>query len=86
MITRFSILREKLFHFGPCPNCQIDRKSTNDDNDDSNDNYDSNDGNYHDNDDKNDQKTYKYYDFSAKMYQFKGLLLGKKKGQRFGHR
>ena len=24
------------------------------------------------------KKTYKYYDFSAKMYQFKGLLLGKK--------
>ena len=31
-----------------------------------NDNYN---GNFDDNDDKNDQKTYKYYDFSAKMYQ-----------------
>ena len=45
-------------------------KSTNDDNDNCHDNYDSNDGNFDDYDEKITKKTYKYYDFSAKMYQF----------------
>ena len=44
-------------------------KSTNDDNDNCNDNFDSNGGNFDDYDEKNDQKPYKYYDFSAKIYQ-----------------
>ena len=34
-----------------------------------NDNFDSKYGNFDDYDEKNDQKIFKYYDFSAKMYQ-----------------
>ena len=50
-------------------------KSTDDEKDDCN---DCNDGHFDNNDEKNDHKTYKYYDCSAKMYQFQGLFLVEK--------
>ena len=58
--------------------CDQDRKNTDDDNDGCNDNYD---GNFDDNDDKNYQKTYKYKEFWVKIYQFYGLLHGKKQAK-----
>ena len=60
-------------------------KRTDDDNDDCNDNYDSNDGNFDDSA-KKIPKTYKSFDFSAKMYQFQGVLLGEEGAKKLGHR
>ena len=63
---------------------RMTEKSTNDDNDNCHDNYDSYDGNFDNYDEKITKKIYKYYDFSAKLYLFKLLLLRKKKAKKFG--
>ena len=55
-------------------------------NDDCNGNHDSNTVIFDDIHEKNYQKTYKYYDFSANMYQCSGFLLGEKRANKLGKR